>query len=142
MPGVDEEVPDTDVTTVEWPSDFSGWDWTDAVFLLQSVDDAAIDAWVKNVDKKYEKFIPTDYVMCGEIHHNPKGTDFEFGIGLQHESWSEGILAYMDTISGKPEFSTYFYDAEKLATAKLDARPDFLNGTPSTDPEGSGNTWG
>lgn len=48
----------------------------------------------------------------------------------------------MDTISGKTEFSTYFYDAEKLKTAKLDARPDFLNGTPSTDPEGSGNTWG
>ena len=35
--------------------------------------------------------------MVGCIYNDPRGTDYEFGVGLAHEGWSEGLLAYMDS---------------------------------------------
>ena len=131
-----------DGTTVEWPTDFDGWDFSSALLHLDAIDQEAIEQWAETVADKYKDYIPTDYVLQGEISHNKSGTDFEFGVGLALDSWSEGQLAYMDTSSGEPVFATYFYDVAKADSANMSYKPEYLSNDPQTDPQGHGNTWG
>ena len=113
---------DEDGTVVDFPSDFDGWDFYRAVFHLQDIDVDLTD-FLDNLPEEYADYAPTDYVMKGKIYHSGAGTELQFGVGLAHESWEEGIFAMYD--SEREEFGTSIFNVDDMLAADYETYPEW-----------------
>lgn len=130
-----------DGITFDFPADGS-WEFESATISLCEIDSEAIDAWAADVSEDYTQYIPTDYVLEGRLYRTGSTDSTAYGVGLAHESMDKGQVAFMDMASGSTEFKSYLYDVAASKDADFESKPAYLDADQTTDPEGSGDTWG
>jgi len=118
---------------VEFSEDFDGWEFYSASFCLHEINDKAVEDWAEILDDELAMYTPATYVMIGLLDKNPENKDTFWGVGLQYETWSSGIIATRDTEQDEDEYQTYYYDADIANDSEMDAKPSFLDMDPTSD---------